>query len=210
MIRADGLRLQAGGRVLLEGGSLAVAPGERVLITGPNGAGKSLLAQVLVGLSPGGQVTVNGAPVRGSKGRRQVGYLPQGASLYGYLTVEENLSFFTGLAGLPRRAQAKVVRDLLELVGLIRLAGEEASRLTPGQRQRLAVARALAADPPALVLDDPLAGLDAEGRADLHHLLDELAAMGKAILILAGDADVLAHDRHLILADGALKEVAAV
>lgn len=203
MIRAEGLFLAGG---LIRSATLSVEPGQVVVVTGPNGSGKSLLAAALVGLTPaGGKVTVNGLPVTRAKGRRLVGYLPQGHSLYSFMTVAENLTFFAAMAGVPWRGRAKVVADLLELVGLRGLAGIEAARLSPGQRQRLAVARALAGDPPALVLDEPLAGLDAEGRGELRHLIGELARMGKAILILAGDPHDIAHDRLLLLEGGLLK-----
>jgi ABC-2 type transport system ATP-binding protein len=205
MIRAEGLRADAGGRWILQSATLTVEAGQVVIVTGPNGSGKSLLARALMGLAPAsGKVTVNGVPVKSARGRRMVGYLPQGASLYDYLTVAENLQFFSAMAGVVWRSRAKVVADLLELVGLKSLAEAEAARLSPGQRQRLAFARALAGDPPALVLDEPLAGLDAEGRAELRDLLGTLAQMGKAMLILTGDPDGIAHDRMLFLEHGRL------
>lgn len=206
MIRAEGLSFAAGGRWLLSGATFTVEAGRVVLITGANGSGKSLLARGLMGLAPvSGKVTVNGVEARSSRGRRLMGYLPQSASLYEYLTVAENLKFFAAMAGVSWRSRSKVVADLLELMGLKGHANTEAARLSPGQRQRLAVARALSGDPPALVLDEPLAGLDAEGRTELKHLLGELAQMGKAILILTGDPDGIAHDRMLTLENGLLK-----
>lgn len=202
MIRAEGLTM---GRILT-GATLSAEAGSVLLITGANGSGKSLLARALVGLLPvSGKVTVGDIPVRSVRGRRLVGYLPQSAGLYGYLTVAENLQFFAAMAGVPWRSRSKVVGDLLELVGLSPLARQEAARLTPGQQQRLSFARALAGDPPALVLDEPLAGLDAEGRAELEHLLALLAQMGKAIIILTCDPDGIAHDRRLFLENGILK-----
>lgn len=206
MIRAEGLSFATGGRWILRGATFTVEAGTVVLVTGANGVGKSLLARALVGLAPvSGKVTVNGVDVRSSRGRRLVGYLPQGASCYTYLTVAENIHFFAAVAGVPRQSRAKVAADLLELVGLYALSDHEAASLTPGQQQRLALARALAGDPPALVLDEPLAGLDAEGRADLKHLLATLAQLGKGILMLTGDPAGVPCDRMLLLENGILK-----
>lgn len=207
MIRADGLWLSAGGRWVLQGISLDLGRGELAAVTGPNGAGKSLLARALAGLSPlsRGKVTVDGIDIRRRKARRMVGYLPQQCGVYDYLTVEENLRFYAAVAGVSWRQRKRVCGDLLELVGLAKAGGQEVSRLSPGQRQRLALARTLAGDPAALVLDEPLAGLDADGRADIRHLLAELAGMGKAIVVTVGDPDGLALDRRWQLAEGLLK-----
>lgn len=206
MIRAEGISLAAGGRSILQAVTLDVAAGETVVVTGANGSGKSLLGRALLGLAPAsGRVLVNGESVKWGRGRRLIGYLPQGAPLYDYLTVEESLRLFAGMAGLPWRGRQKVAADLLELFGLQQIARLEVARLSPGQRQRLALARALVGDPPALVLDEPLAGLDAGGRSELSHLLGELRQMGKAILILTGDPTGLEADRVLYLENGVLK-----
>lgn len=207
MIRADDIWLSAGGRWVLQGLSLDVGRGELVAVTGPNGAGKSLLARALAGLSPlsRGKVTVDGIDVRRRRARRMVGYLPQQCGLYDYLTVEESLRFYAALAGVSWRQRKKVCGDLLELVGLARAGGLEVSRLSPGQRQRLALARTLAGDPAALILDEPLAGLDADGRADVRHLLAELVGMGKTVVVTVGDPDGLTLHQRWHLAGGVLK-----
>ena len=207
MIAAEGIWVSAGGRWVLEGLSLRIQRGEVAAVTGPNGCGKSVLAGALVGVTPvsGGRVCVDGIDIRRRKARRMVGYLPQQCGLYDYLSVAENLHFFAAVAGVPWRRRRKICGDLLELAGLARLSGAMASGLTPGQRQRLALARTLAGDPAALVLDDPLAGLDADGRADIRHLLEEMAAMGKAVLVVAGDLEGWAPHRRWRLAEGALK-----
>lgn len=204
MIRIEGLTVKAGGQWVLDGVTLEVAAGETLVVTGANGAGKSVLARAAAGLTAAtaGRVTIDSVDIRRRKARRQVGYLPQNGGLYDYLTVAENLRFFAALAGVSWRQRKKVCTDLLELVGLGGVAETYASRLTPGQRQRLAVARALAGDPKILVLDEPLAGLDADGRADLRHLLQELAGMGKAILITTGDPDGIRYDRLVVLKGG--------
>jgi ABC-2 type transport system ATP-binding protein len=207
MLQINGISVAVGSRWVLENVSLLVEAGQTVLVTGANGAGKTVLARAAAGLAPvsAGQVLVDGIDIRRRKARRQIGYLPQNCGLYEYLTVAENLSFFAALAGVPWRQRRKVCADLLELVGLGGVSAAEASRLTPGQRQRLALARTLAGDPRVMVLDEPMAGLDAEARADLRHLLAELAAMGKAVLIATGDPDGLKYDRRLVLSQGQLK-----
>jgi heme ABC exporter ATP-binding subunit CcmA len=207
VLQVNAISVAIGGRWVLHDMSLRVENGQTVLVTGANGSGKSVLARAVAGLAPvsAGRVLVDNVDVRRRRARRQIGYLPQNCGLYEYLTVAENLRFFAALAGVPWRQRRKVCADLLELVGLGGAATLEASRLTPGQRQRLGVARTLAGDPKVLVLDEPLAGLDVDARADLRHLLGELTAMGKAILIATGDPDGLAYDRRLVLSQGQLK-----
>lgn len=204
MIRLEGVSVLAAGRPLLDTVWLSVDPGQTVLVTGANGAGKSLLARAVAGLvtPSAGKVTVEGVSPRR---RRMVGYLPQNGGLYDYLTVMENLRFFAVLPGFLFWKERRACGELLELVGLAGLANQPVSRLTPGQRQRLRIAVALTGDPSALVLDEPMAGLDADARADLRDLLGELSAMGKAILIVAGDPDGLPYDARWLLSEGRLK-----
>lgn len=205
MIRAEGLDLKIGRRRVLHSVSLQVGAGEVVVVTGANGTGKSLLAQALVGLVPAeGRVLIDGIAVQRPPARRRAGYLPQGAPLYAHLSALENLHLFAALARVPWRRRRTVCLDLLELVGLSALADAAPAALSPGQRQRLAVGRALVGDPLALILDEPLTGLDAEGRQEVGHLVGELARMGKAVLIVAGDPEGLPCHRLLRLQDGQL------
>jgi ABC-type multidrug transport system ATPase subunit len=205
MIRLDEVTVVLGGRPVLESITLAVEPGTILLVVGANGAGKSVLARAAAGLLPlsSGIAKVGGVDVR--KAPRQIGYLPQDGGLYEYLTVAENLDFMASVAGVSRTQRRRVCTDLLELTGLAGLAEVSAARLTPGQRQRLALARTLAGDPPVLIFDEPLAGLDAAGRADARHLLADMAGLGKALLITAGDPDGLAANDCLTLSGGRLK-----
>lgn len=206
MLHLDEVSLRLGGRWVLDGVSLRVSPGQTALVTGPNGSGKSALAQVAVGLltPSAGAVTVGGAPVGRRKARRKLGYLPQAIGLYDYLTVKEQMRFAAAMAGVPWRRRREACADMLELVGLTAVAGAEAEELTPGQRKRLAVAGALVGEPEALVLDDPLAGLDSDGRADLRAVLRDLTAMGKAVLIVTGDAADFADANVMRLQGGRL------
>lgn len=207
MIQVDQLSVRFGGRWVLDGLSFGVPAGQLLVVSGVNGSGKSVLARTVAGLTApgGGRVTIDGIDISKRKARKMVGYLPQQAGLYDYLTAAETLRFAASVAGIPWRQRGKVCLDLLELAGL-RGEGEwDVTRLSPGQRHRLAIARSLMGDPRALVLDEPLQGLDAEGRGDLRHLLGELARLGKAILVTTGDPEGLPYDRLLVLENGKAK-----
>lgn len=208
MLRAEGLSVKRDGRWVLDRLGLSLSGGEVVGITGLNGCGKSLLAAALAGLVPlsAGRLWIGGLPLARRRARLRLGYLPQNPAHYEYLTAEENLRFFAAARGVSWRRRRQVCSDLLELVGLSEAARTEAGRLTPGQRQRLAIARALAGEPGVLLLDEPFAGLDGEGQAELAHLLGEMASMGRAVLVVAGDLDGLVCDRRLLLRGGALAE----
>ncbi len=186
--------------------SLAVAPGELVALVGPNGAGKTTLLRMLLGLvrPSGGTASVAGHDVQrdGLAARRQLGYLPQRAVLYGNLSVGENLAFLAALHGLPARRVAEV----LDLVRLGDTGDRPARALSGGMAQRLGLAQALLADPPALVLDEPTTSLDPHSVASFKALLKELVARGKTILLsshILGDVQELA-DRVAILHAGRL------
>jgi heme exporter protein A len=151
---------------------LAVAGGELVLLTGPNGAGKTTLLRVLATvLRPSeGDAAVFGHALPGDAraARPLVGYAGHEPLVYPLLTAAENLHLYAALHGV----EEDVVEPALERVGLLRRAGDRAAELSRGMRQRLALARATLHRPHLLLLDEPTAGLDAEGRDVLRELLD--------------------------------------
>ncbi|HEY8497348.1 MAG TPA: heme ABC exporter ATP-binding protein CcmA [Limnochordales bacterium] len=175
------------GRRLLDAVTLAIQPGQSLLICGPNGAGKSTLLKVAAGLVPpsAGEVLYDGRPVSrwGPGVRRRVGALFHESLLYDDLTVLDNLVFVARLFAVGdarRRAEA-----LVDEVGLRLAAREPVARLSRGMRQRLALARALVHQPEVLLLDEPFAGLDARWTAWLTERLTAERERGTSIVLVA-------------------------
>jgi molybdate transport system ATP-binding protein len=149
-----------------------------LVLFGPSGSGKSLTLQAIVGVvrPRSGFLRVRGSSLYDSAGgvwvpphRRQVGYVPQHHALFPFCTVRENVAF-----GLPRRERngtSTVVGELLAELGLVELASSHPDELSGGERQRVALARALAVRPKLLVLDEPFASIDHEGRSELRAVL---------------------------------------
>lgn len=158
----------------LEGISLGIAPREVVALIGPNGCGKSTLLRVLAGLvsTDAGTITIDGRTVSGPD--PAVGLVFQEPRLLAWRTVEENVRFPMELAGWSKARQDARASDLLGLVGLREFARAKPSTLSGGTRQRVSIARALALEPAALLLDEPFSALDALTRerfnAELLHL----------------------------------------
>jgi heme exporter protein A len=171
-VRCDGLSRRYGERLALDGVSLRVGEGERLILTGGNGAGKTTLLRVLATvLRPhAGEVSVAGhaLPAEARRVRPSIGYLGHEPLVYPTLTVGENLQLYAALygAGEPEIAAA------LELVGLGHRRGDAAAELSRGMRQRLALARAVLHRPSLLLLDEPTTGLDEDGRERLNGLLE--------------------------------------
>ena len=186
-----------GARKALAGVSVAAVPGERVAVIGPNGAGKTTLLSILAGIVRPDAGRVTRAP-------RDVGWVPQQPAVYGKLTVAENLRLF---ARLERCANVdRAVARMLDEAGLAGRAGERADRLSGGFRQRLNIAVGVVCDPPALLLDEPSAGLDPRQRARLWDFVVGLGAKGTALVYATHDveeAERYAH-RVVVLADGEL------
>ncbi len=174
----------------LAGVDLDVQPGEVVLLRGPNGAGKSTLLRVCAGLVAltEGEGTVLGVDLRAGAAslRRRVGLLAHANGLYDDLTVAENVRFWAGAAA----AAPGEVADALAHLGLDgRLATTGVAKLSAGQRRRTALAAMLVRRPELWLLDEPHAGLDAEGRDLLDALVRRAAASGATVLVASHELD---------------------
>jgi heme ABC exporter ATP-binding subunit CcmA len=175
----------------LAGVDLDVAPGEVVLVQGPNGAGKTTLLRACAGLVPvvDGEATVLGHDLRRDRRsvRRHVALLGHATGLYDDLTVADNLRF---VARATRSSNGVSVEDALARLGLAgRLASVQVSRLSAGQRRRVAVAALLLRPADVWLLDEPHASLDAEGRERLDDLVGEAARAGAAVLLASHELE---------------------
>ncbi len=174
----------------LAGVDLDVVGGEVVLLHGPNGAGKTTLLRACAGLVAigAGEAWVLGHDVRRDRRavRRRVGLLGHASGLYDDLTVEDNLRFAAKAAGHPVAAAA----DAMARLGLDgRLRQVRVARLSAGQRRRTALAGVVARQPELWLLDEPHAGLDADGRVLVDQLVTEGAAAGRTVLLASHDLD---------------------
>jgi ABC-2 type transport system ATP-binding protein len=167
--------------------NLGVRTGEIFGFLGPNGAGKTTTIRMLCGLllPSEGTACVAGMDVsRDAEAiKRRVGYMPQRFSLYGDLTVEENLRFFAGVYRLRGRERRQRVPETLERVGLLDRRGTITDHLSGGLKQRLALACALVHAPTILFLDEPTAGADPSTRQRMWDLLYQAAGEGRTILV---------------------------
>ena len=166
----------------LDGITFTLDRGQTLVIFGPNGAGKTTLLRVLAGLvrPARGEARVEG-------GRRAIGWIGHQSQLYGHLTVRENLRFWGTLYDVPSRELEQRLGDLLVRLGLEARAGQQVRTLSRGETQRAAIARALIHDPAVLLLDEPFTGLDGLAAEELGGLLGELAARGRATVLVTHD-----------------------
>ena len=201
--------------------SFALAPGETLAVLGPNGAGKSTLLNLVAGLitPTAGRATLGGTVLFDADAARRVdtepryrgvSLLSQEALLFPHLTALENVAFGPRSRGAHRRAARGKALEWLERVGVGDLAHRRPAHLSGGQAQRVAVARALAADPCLLLLDEPLAALDIAVAPSVRALLREVLAERSAIIVTHDPLDAfLLADRVLILEGGRAVESGA-
>jgi putative ABC transport system ATP-binding protein len=200
----------------LRGVSLTVPAGEFVAVTGPCGCGKSTLLHLLAGLEAPttGTVLVDGTDLgrMDEDGRtafrgRHVGVVFQAFHLLDFLTAEENVALPLTLAGVSAASAAATARDALHRVGLGGRAGHRPGEMSGGEQQRVAVARAVVADPPLILADEPTGNLDAENGRTVFQLLRELAGGRRTVVMVTHDP-LLARraDRIVRLADGLVTE----
>ena len=214
---AAGFRLPDG-RALLDALSLAVEEGETLAVIGRSGSGKTTALKLVNALlmPTMGEVRVAGRATSAWDAirlRRRTGYVIQEVGLFPHLTVARNVGLVPELEGWPRERIGQRVEELLALVGLpaAEFAGRYPHQLSGGQRQRVGVARALAADPPLLLLDEPFGALDPITRAELQREFRALQArLRKTAIFVTHDMReaALVGDRIAVVAGGRLRAVA--
>lgn len=196
-LRLDDAAFGYAGRPAVSGLAFAVESGEAVAVIGANGSGKSTLLKGVLGLVPrlAGQVEIQGNARRDPR-RTLVGYLPQRDSIDPELpvTLRQVVTMGRyrrlGLFRWPSSRDRDVIARALELVGLTALAGRRFGDLSGGQRQRGLLARAIAAEPALLLLDEPFNGLDQTNRAALLDAIGRLKAQGVAVLVSTHDLQI--------------------
>jgi ABC-2 type transport system ATP-binding protein len=191
------LLVRRGGVDVLHRISLEVPAATVTGLLGPSGCGKSTLMRSIVGVQvvASGTVTVLGEPAGSRSLRARVGYVTQAPSVYGDLSVRENLRYFAAVLGTaPERVDA-----VIETVGMNAFAGRVVGSLSGGQRARVSLATALLNEPPLLVLDEPTVGLDPLLRRDLWGTFAALAAAGTTLLVSSHVMDEADRCNHLLL-----------
>ncbi|MCR3737803.1 zinc transport system ATP-binding protein [Actinomadura glauciflava] len=185
------------GRAVLTGVDLRVEAGDVLAVLGPNGAGKSTLVKALLGLVPlaAGRTEIYGEPPARFRDWRRIGYVPQRLPMGGGVpaTVREVVasgrvarrSRWRPAPLADRAADRAAVDRALETVGLTGRARDSAHLLSGGQQQRVLIARALAGEPDAFVMDEPTAGVDAGSQAALASALHGLARAGRTVVLVA-------------------------
>jgi lipopolysaccharide export system ATP-binding protein len=186
---AHGLVKSYGGRRVVQGVSVAVKRGESVGILGPNGAGKTTTFYMVTGLvaADGGRIELNGQDVTDlpmyRRARLGIGYLPQEASIFRGLTVEDNIKAVLEIVEPDSRKRMASLDKLIEEFGLRRLRKSPAIALSGGERRRVEIARALASNPDFMLLDEPFAGVDPIAVNDIRILVGYLTQRNIGVLI---------------------------
>ncbi|HEV2060347.1 MAG TPA: ABC transporter ATP-binding protein [Solirubrobacteraceae bacterium] len=191
------LDVRRGRRLVLPDLSLDIRRGVVTGLLGPSGSGKSTLIRAIVGVQivAGGTVTVLGEPAGTAALRRRVAYVTQAPSVYGDLTVRENLAYFARVLGVAGGRIAEVA----DVVSLGDRTGQIVATLSGGERSRVSLAVALLGDPELLVLDEPTVGLDPVLREDLWRTFHALAAAGKTLLVSTHVMDEAQRCDQLVL-----------
>ncbi len=178
-----------GQRKVVDDVSLMVEQGTIVGLLGPNGAGKTTTFYMVVGIAKpdSGVVLLDGHDIGQmpmyQRARMGIGYLPQEASIFRKMTVEENLMSILETTSLSREEQVKKMDELIEEFGIGHIRKNLGTALSGGERRRVEIARSLATDPAFILLDEPFAGIDPIAVADIQGMIAHLAKRGIGILI---------------------------
>lgn len=210
-LQAVDLKKSYSKRSILSSVSLGINQGEVVGLLGPNGAGKTTCFYIVVGLvkPDGGKILLDGRDITHQpmhvRARLGVGYLPQEASVFRKLTVEENIiSILQYRRDLRRRDYRDIVENLLSELQITHIRDSSGMSLSGGERRRVEIARALAADPIFILLDEPFAGVDPISVIDIQRIISHLQRRGIGVLITDHNVrETLGIcDRAYILSDG--------
>jgi len=174
-----------GKRTALDGVDLEIQSGEIFGLLGPNGAGKTTLIKSILGLIEieKGSISIFGGSARARKTRSRLGYMPEVANYYWFMTPRETLEMFGMLSGMSRASLNNTIESTLELVGLSHEKDRLIRTFSKGMQDRLSIAQALLHDPEFLILDEPFSGLDPLGRIHTRNILKKIKGRGKTVLL---------------------------
>ena len=200
-------------RRALEDLTFHVEDGEVFGFLGPNGAGKTTTIKLLVGLifPTGGTARVRGRSIDDIKMHGEIGYLPEQPYFYDYLTARELLDYYAHFANYNKAERRERVGKFLERVGLSAAADVQLRKFSKGMLQRVGIAQAILHDPPIVILDEPMSGLDPVGRREVRDIILDLKQHGHTVFFsthILSDAEMLC-DRVAVLAGGKLQGVGA-
>jgi lipopolysaccharide export system ATP-binding protein len=209
-LTGEGVQKSYGKRQVVKGVSVSVARGEVVGLLGPNGAGKTTVFYMITGLVPAdsGRITIDGRDVTRlpmyRRARLGIGYLPQEASIFRGLTVEQNIMAILELVEPNRRKRREELDSLLEEFHITRLRKSPSIALSGGERRRCEIARALASRPSYMLLDEPFAGIDPIAVGDIQELVRHLKQRGLGVLITDHNVreTLSLVDRAYVIAEG--------
>lgn len=215
MIELIDIKRSFGSLDVIKGISLKVERGEVVSITGPSGAGKTTLLQIMGSLDrpdsgqvlyDGKDITRMGAGELSAFRNRHIGFVFQFHQLLPEFTAQENIAIPMLIAGKSAHQASARAAELLEMLGLGSRAGHKPSELSGGEKQRIAVARALANQPDVILADEPSGSLDTKNKEELHKLFFELRdKLGQTFVIVTHDESLAElADRRIHLLDGAV------
>lgn len=215
MIELTDIKRSFGSLEVIKGISLKVERGEVVSITGPSGAGKTTLLQIMGSLDrpdsgqvlyDGQDITRMGAAELSAFRNRHIGFVFQFHQLLPEFTAQENIAIPMLIAGKNANQAMTRATELLEMLGLGNRAGHKPSELSGGEKQRIAVARALANQPDVILADEPSGSLDTKNKEELHNLFFELRdKLGQTFVIVTHDESLAElADRRIHLLDGAV------
>src|SRR6266550_1711666 len=211
-LRTRDLTKSYSGRTVVKGVNLDISSGEVVGLLGPNGAGKTTTFSMVVGLTApeSGRVLLDGVDVTDDpmyiRARKGIGYLPQEASIFRGLTVEQNILAILETLDLDAAGRRTRLRELLAELGLTPLAKAPAYTLSGGERRRVEITRALVISPKFILLDEPFAGIDPIAVTDIQKIIFHLKTRGIGVLITDHNVRETLRivDRAYIVHDGVI------
>lgn len=210
VLAADNLIKKYKQRVVVKGVSIEIKQGEIVGLLGPNGAGKTTTFYMIVGMIKpnSGKVLLNSAEITGKpmykRSRLGISYLPQEASIFRKMSVENNIKAILQLQPLTRKQRKEKLEELLESFGITHIRKSKGYMLSGGERRRCEIARTLAANPKFILLDEPFAGIDPIAVEDIMQIVRKLKKQGIGVLITDHNVHetLSITDRAYILIDG--------
>jgi lipopolysaccharide export system ATP-binding protein len=212
VLRSEGLKKKYSKRMVVKGATVSVGQGEIVGLLGPNGAGKTTTFYMITGMikPTAGDVFMDGKKITKlpmyKRARLGIGYLPQEASVFRQLTVEQNLLAVMEIAGVGRKERKQRAEEVMEDFNISRLRGSKGYTLSGGERRRTEIARAMTVNPKFILLDEPFAGVDPIAVEDIMRIVAKLKDRNIGVLITDHNVHETLSivDRAYLLFDGTI------